>query len=58
MELRSATLAVLALLPVYLIAGLALQHAAYILQYGSVFDAFRRWLERTACAPGAQMLIP
>jgi hypothetical protein len=57
MELRYVSLAVLALVPVYLIAGLALQHAAYILQYGSVFESFRRWLERTACAPGASRAL-
>lgn len=29
---------------VYVIVGLALQHAAYILQYGSIFQRPRNWL--------------
>lgn len=34
----------------YAVAGLALQHGAYILQYGSLLDPLRRWLERQACS--------
>jgi hypothetical protein len=37
----------------YVVAGFALQHAAYILQYGSIFNSLRRWLERKACGPAA-----
>jgi hypothetical protein len=40
----------------YAVAGLALQHGAYVLQYGSLFDPLRRWLERKACAPGSPRL--
>lgn len=44
----SAIIAVAGLAAGYAITGLALQHAAYILQYGSVFTSFREWLGRTA----------
>jgi len=40
----------------YVLVGLALEHAAYILQYGSVFSSPRRWLERKACSPQAPRL--
>ena len=30
----------------YLVVGLALEHAAYIIQYGSIFDRQRAWLTR------------
>ena len=53
MNLAAAESAVVLTLTGYLVAGLALQHAAYILQYGSVFDSARRWLERKACSTGA-----
>jgi hypothetical protein len=50
MSLAAAAAAAVLVLTGYLVAGLALQHAAYILQYGSVFDSSRGWLERKACA--------
>jgi hypothetical protein len=53
MDLRPVPFALLSVALAYLLAGLALQHGAYILQYGSVFAGLRGWLERTACAPGA-----
>ncbi len=53
MNLAAAASAAILALTGYLVAGLALQHAAYILQYGSVFDSARRWLERKACSTGA-----
>jgi hypothetical protein len=53
MTLAAAASTAVLVLTGYLVAGLALQHAAYILQYGSVFDSLRRWLERKACHAGA-----
>jgi len=53
MEPRTAASAAFGLALGYVFVGLALQHGAYILQYGSVFASLRRWLEHTACAPGA-----
>jgi hypothetical protein len=57
MSLAAAASAAVLVLTGYLVAGLALQHAAYILQYGSVFDALRRWLDRRACSPGSPRLL-
>jgi hypothetical protein len=53
MNLQYVPALALLIVVAYGLAGLALQHAAYILQYGSIFDPLRRWLERTACAPGS-----
>lgn len=46
---EASALAVIVLVG-YAVAGLALQHVAYILQYGSLFASVRRWLERKACS--------
>jgi len=49
----TATATAIGIATAYLLAGFALQHAAYILQYGSIFESFRRWLEARACATDA-----
>ena len=49
----TATATAIGIATAYLLAGFALQHAAYILQYGSIFESFRRWLEARACADNA-----
>jgi hypothetical protein len=57
MSLSTAAAAAVIVLTGYLVAGLALQHAAYILQYGSVFDSLRGWLDRKACAADSPRLL-
>lgn len=56
MDLATAVAFVLVTGLAYGVAGLALQHGAYILQYGSLFDPLRRWLEAKACSPRSPRL--
>ncbi len=57
MSMRTATAAAIGLLVGYLATGLALQHGAYILQYGSLFASLRKWLETKACARNSTPLL-
>ncbi len=52
----TATATAIGVVTAYVVTGFALQHAAYILQYGSIFESFRRWLEQKACTPGSPRL--
>jgi hypothetical protein len=56
MTATNATATAVALTMAYVVTGMALQHAAYILQYGGIFNSFRRWLEAKACAPDSPRL--
>ncbi len=50
----TAAATAIGLVATYVVTGFALQHAAYILQYGSIFDSFRRWLEERSFAADAR----
>ncbi len=56
MDLWSASTAAVGLAIAYVVVGLALQHGAYILQYGGILSSFRKWLERKACSPRSPRL--